>query len=207
MTAGVLDDFGFVDILVNNAFAFPTYANIVQTPIAEFDRQFRVSALGPARLVQLLIPKMRERGRGDIVMVSSVATKLFNQYQSSYQVTKAAMEALALCVAREQRCHGIRANVVRPGLIATDSGHSATMLFGSPDIDELDRRSPTGRMGRPDDVANVIRFLVSEAASFVSGQRIDVDAGGDLATRVDAWTDQGVKDMAEAFQQLPEVKR
>lgn len=207
MVTRALSDFGFVDIVVNNAFAGSPFGNVVGMPIEEFERQFRVSALGPARLLQLLVPTMRERGRGDVVMISSVTTKLLNPYQSAYQVAKAAMETLAFCTAREERRNGIRVNIVRPGLIATDAGRGATAVFGSPDLDELDRRSPTGRMGRPEDVANVVRFLVSEGASFVSGQRIDVDAGGDLTTRIDAWADQGVWDMAEAFQRLPETKR
>ena len=207
MAEAVLRDFGFVDIVVNNAFTMPTLAPVVNIPIDDFERQFRASIIGPARLGQLIVPGMRERGRGDIVMVSSVGTKLFNLYESSYHVAKAAMEALAFCLAREERRNGIRVNIVRPGLITSDSGRFVTSFFGSPDIDELDRRSPTGRIGRPEDVANVVRFLVSDHASYVSGQRIDVDAGGDLTTRIDAWIDQGVSDLAEAFERLPEVKQ
>lgn len=207
MTGQILNEFGFVDILVNNAFTDPVRTDTVHAPIEDFERQFRVSALGPTRLAQLLVPSMRERGRGDIVMISSVATKLFPHYMPTYHVGKSAMESLAFTLAKEERRHGIRVNVVRPGLIATDSGIASFSTLVNATQDELDRRSPTGRFGRPEDIANVVRFLVSDGASFVSGQRIDVDAGGDLTTRVDAWLDQGVTDFPEAFRRLPESAR
>lgn len=204
MTGQILDEFGFVDILVNNAFVHPAFTDAIHAPIEDFERQFRVSALGPTRLAQLLVPSMRERGRGDIVMISSVATKLFPHYEPAYNVGKSAMEGLAFTLAKGLRRHGIRVNIVRPGLIATDSGQGVFSMLVNATPDEVDRRSPTGRVGRPEDIANVVRFLVSDGASFVSGHRIDVDAGGDLATLLDAWLDQGVKDLPEAFRRLPE---
>jgi NAD(P)-dependent dehydrogenase (short-subunit alcohol dehydrogenase family) len=108
-----MNDFGFVDIVVNNAFALYLLVSAQRAPIDEYERQLRVSALGPARLAQLVLPSMRERGRGDIVMISSVGTKLFNFYSCPYNM--AAMEVLAFTLAREERRRGIRVNVVRPG--------------------------------------------------------------------------------------------
>lgn len=145
------------------------------------------------------------RARGDIVMISSVATKLFPHYEPAYHVGKSAMEGLAFALAKELRRLGIRVNIVRPGLMTTASGSGVGMVMMNATEAELDRRSPTGRMGRPEDIANVVRFLVSDCASFISGQRIDVDAGGDLTTRIDAWLDQGVKDIPAAFRRLPEA--
>jgi NAD(P)-dependent dehydrogenase (short-subunit alcohol dehydrogenase family) len=176
-------------------------------PFEEFERQIRVSALGPARLTQLLIPIMRKRPRADIVMISSVATKYFPQLTVPYQMGKAAMEALAYTVAREERRNGIRVNVVRPGLIATDAGKILTTMLGASDIEELDHKSPFGRLGRPEDVAGAVRLLVSDNASFISGQCIDVDGAGGMETRINAWTDQGAFDFAEEFGRLRDMKR
>jgi NAD(P)-dependent dehydrogenase (short-subunit alcohol dehydrogenase family) len=80
-------------------------------------------------------------------------------------------------------------------------------MLGAAGIEELDRKSPFGRLGRPEDVAGVVRMLVSDQASFVSGQCIDVDGGGGMETRINAWTDQGAFDLAEEFGRLREMKR
>jgi NAD(P)-dependent dehydrogenase (short-subunit alcohol dehydrogenase family) len=207
MVNDVLNDFGHVDILVNNAITFPPVTGVARMPFEIFERQLRASGLAPARLAQLLIPVMRRRPRADIVMISSVATRHFAPYRAAYVMGKAAMEALAYTLAREERSNGIRVNVLRPGLIVTDDlTDRMVAAFGASDMAELDAKSPFGHLGSPEDVAGVVRFLVSEHGSFLSGQCIDVDGGGGLETRMDAWADQGVRDVPAAFRQLRDMK-
>jgi NAD(P)-dependent dehydrogenase (short-subunit alcohol dehydrogenase family) len=143
----------------------------------------RTHAYGPHHLSALVLPAMRELARGDIVMISSVATDGLSARGGPYNMGKSAMEALAQTLSKEERGHGIHVNIVAPGLVATDMGDRlarATSGGALSEAADLDDRSPYGRVCRPDDVANVVRFFVSEAASYLTGQRIRVDGGGPL---------------------------
>jgi len=122
---------------------------------------------------------MRERERGDIVMISSVATLAHAANGAPYNMGKAALEALAFTLAKEEQPNGIRVNVVAPGLVETEMGRRLVKgAAGIDDISTLDDMSPFGRVCQPDDVANVVRFLVSERAGYVSGQKINVHGAG-----------------------------
>ena len=146
-----------------------------------------VHALGPHYLARLALPSMRERagapgGRGDIVMISSVATTLMSAHGAPYNMGKAAMEALALTLAKEERPNGIHVNVVAPGLVETDMGVRLTRaITGNRDLADLrslDSASPFGRVCQPSDIAGVVRWLCGPGAGYVTGQRIEVDGGG-----------------------------
>jgi NAD(P)-dependent dehydrogenase (short-subunit alcohol dehydrogenase family) len=94
-------------------------------------------------------------------------------------MAKAAQEALALTLAKEERAHGIRVNIVAPSLTVTDMGKRLTRAaLGVADIHELDERSPYGRVSTPEDVAAVVTFLVSSANPYVNGQKVNVTGGG-----------------------------
>jgi NAD(P)-dependent dehydrogenase (short-subunit alcohol dehydrogenase family) len=121
---------------------------------------------------------MRSRPRGDVVMISSSATAHMAAYGAPYNMGKAAMEALAFTLAKEERAHGVRVNVVAPGLVETEMGRRLVRAMGVEDIATMHAGSPFGRVCQPSDVAAVVRFLVSEQAGYVSGQRIRLDAGG-----------------------------
>lgn len=185
MVGQVQAELGPVDILINNGGVASRGRSIVDTEIDEFDRVVRTHAWGPFHLCKLLVPAMRGRERGDVVMVSSVATRGMAANGSPYNVGKAAMEALAFTLAKEERDNGIRVNVVAPGLVATDMGDRlAKARAGVADATALDDVSPFGRVCRPEDVAGVVSFLVSADAFYVTGQRIEVDGGGSgLAAR------------------------
>jgi 3-oxoacyl-[acyl-carrier protein] reductase len=97
---------------------------------------------------------------------------------------KAALEALAQTLGLEERTHGTRVNVVAPGLVATDMGDRlARALTGAADAASLDAAMPFGRVTRPDDVADLVSFLVSNAAAQVTGQRIEIHGGKPEVTR------------------------
>jgi NAD(P)-dependent dehydrogenase (short-subunit alcohol dehydrogenase family) len=93
-------------------------------------------------------------------------------------MAKAAQEALALTLAKEEASNGIRANIVVPGLTNTDLGRRIAKGMGLEDIHELNPRFPLGRVVEPEDVAATVRFLVSDAGELITGQRIVVDGGG-----------------------------
>jgi NAD(P)-dependent dehydrogenase (short-subunit alcohol dehydrogenase family) len=121
---------------------------------------------------------MRERERGDVVMISSIATHNWMGWSSPYNMAKAALEALAFGLAKEEQRNGIRVNVVAPGLVETEMGRRLVKgSSGVEDIATLHASSPFGRVCQPEDVADVVRFLVSDGAGYVSGQRIYVEGG------------------------------
>jgi NAD(P)-dependent dehydrogenase (short-subunit alcohol dehydrogenase family) len=179
MAEAVLAEFGFVDILVNNGGIASRGHSVAKTDPEELHRVVATHALGPHHLCRLLIPSMRERERGDIVMISSIQTINYPPNGAPYAMGKAALEALAFTLAREVQRHGIRVNVVAPGLVETEMGRRLVKgAAGIDDISTLHAMSPFGRVCQPEDVANVVRFLVSEHGSYVSGQKIAVHGGG-----------------------------
>jgi NAD(P)-dependent dehydrogenase (short-subunit alcohol dehydrogenase family) len=177
MVEAVVAELGPVDILVNNAGIASRGLPIADTDPAELARVIGAHALGPHFLCQLVLPGMRSRPRGDIIMISSTATMFMAANGAPYNMGKAAMEALALTLAKEERRNGVRVNVVAPGLVETDMGRRLVKAMGVEDIATMHAGSPFGRVCQPSDVAAVVRFLVSDQAGYVSGQRIRVDAG------------------------------
>jgi NAD(P)-dependent dehydrogenase (short-subunit alcohol dehydrogenase family) len=179
LVADVLADFGHVDILVNNAGIASRGQAVADTDPAEMERVVRVHAFGPHYLCKLVVPHMRGQGRGDIVMISSVATLGMGARGAPYNMGKAAMEALALTLAKEEREHGIRTNIVAPSLTVTEMGKRLTRATtGIEDIHQLDARSPFGRVSTPEDVAAAVTWLVSSANPYANGQKININGGG-----------------------------
>ena len=179
LVAAVAADLGPIDILVNNAGMASRGQSVVDSDPAELPRLMAVNALGPHRLAQLVLPAMRTRPRGDIVFISSADVTRLSANGAPYNMGKAAMEALAFTLAKEERPHGVHVNVVAPGLVATDMGERLVAAKVGTTIGDLDSRYPFGRVCTPDDVAGAVLFLVSGLAGYVTGQRIGVDGGLD----------------------------
>lgn len=182
MVEAVVADLGGIDILVNNAGIASRGQSVADTDPAELERVVRTHALAPHWLTKFALPSMRARaretGRGDIVMISSVATLGHAANGAPYTMGKAAMEALALTLAKEERGNMIRTNIVAPGLTATDMGERlARATRGISDIRELDAQSPFGRVSTPDDVAGAVAWFVSADAGYVNGQKINLHGG------------------------------
>lgn len=171
-------ELGAVDLLVHNAGIASRGLPVADTDPAELERVMRVHALGPHALSQLVIPEMRKAPRGDIVMISSVAT-LFNAPNGApYNMAKAAMEALAFTLAAEERAHGIHVNVVAPGLVETEMGRRLVKATrGVDDLRRLDAAMPFGHVCTPEEVADSVRFLVSDRAGYLTAQKITVHGG------------------------------
>ena len=181
MVADIERDLGPVSILVNNAGIASRGRSVVDTDPEEMRRVVATHAFGPHYLAALTLPKMRTLGRGDIVMISSVATRSLGPNGAPYNMGKTAMEALAYTLAKEEREHGIRVNIVAPGLVDTDMGQRLIKAVqGVDDIRSLDQSMPFGRVCQPEDVANVVRFLVSDENSYLTGERLYCDGGGQL---------------------------
>jgi 3-oxoacyl-[acyl-carrier protein] reductase len=179
MVEAVIADFGRLDILVHNAGIASRGRSVVDTDPTEPARLFATHAQGAHHLAALALPHMRGNGRGDVVVISSVATLGHAANGAPYNMAKAALEALALTLAKEEKAHGIFVNIVAPGLVDTDMGQRlAKAAMGAPDIHQLDATMPFGHVCQPEEVAAVVRFLVSPANSYVTGEKINVHGGG-----------------------------
>jgi 3-oxoacyl-[acyl-carrier protein] reductase len=168
---------GPISILVNNAGIASRGQSVEKTDPAELERVIRTHAFGPHHLCQLVLPGMRGCGRGDIVMISSVATQSNTANGAPYNMGKAAMEALAFTLAKEERRHGIRVNVVAPGLVETEMGRRLMKAVGNvDDLRQLDPAMPFGHVCQPEDVAHVVRFFCT--TPYVTGEKLYVHGGG-----------------------------
>ena len=178
LVAQVLSDFGAVDILVNNAGIASRGQTVADTDPAEMERVWRTHALGAWMISKLIVPSMRTRPRGDIVMISSAAVVYMAANSAPYNMAKAGLEALAWTLAKEERRNGIHVNVIAPGLVDTEMGRRLVKgAMGVADIHTMDAGSPFGHVCTPEEVADAVRFVVSDHASYLTGQRIGVDGG------------------------------
>lgn len=178
VAGAVIADFGKVDILVNNAGIASRGQTVADTDPAEPDRLWKTHAYGAFAMSKLVLPSMREQPRGDIVMISSAAVMHMGSNSAPYNMAKAALEALAWTLAKEERHHGIHVNVVAPGLVDTEMGRRLVKgAMGVDDIRTIDARAPFGHVCAPEEVADAVRYVVSDAASYVTAQRIGVDGG------------------------------
>lgn len=169
---------GVIGILVANAGVASRGQRVTDTDPEEIERLLRTHAIGAMVLARALVPAMRALERGDVLLISSVATTHMPAFGAPYNMAKAAQEALAWSLAKEERGLGIHVNVVAPGLVDTEMGRRLVRgAMGVEDIATLDDGSPFGHVCTPEEIADVVRFLVSDTASYVNAQRIVVDGG------------------------------
>jgi NAD(P)-dependent dehydrogenase (short-subunit alcohol dehydrogenase family) len=177
-------DLGAIDILVNNAGIWVIKAYVDHTE-DDFDRQVAVNLKGTHLFMRRILPGMMERGHGAIVNTASIAAMHFTVPHAGYAATKAAVMALTRDVAFEAASHGVRVNCVAPGLIRVErEGGAAHYVMSQAkaaggQLDDRTANWPLG-WGVPEDIANVVAFLVSDDARFVVGHTIPVAGGSDL---------------------------
>ena len=173
---------GGIDIVVVNGGNASKGRSVVDTEAEEVWNLVATHALGPHQLCRAFIPHMRSRGGGHVVFISSVATSGMSANGAPYNMAKAAMEALALTLAKEERPHNIRVNIVAPGLVETDMGvRLARAITGNREAGDLrfmDAAAPFGRVCQPEDISQAVLYFCSPQASYVTGQRIQIDGGG-----------------------------
>lgn len=178
MVEKIVSEMGPVGILINNAGIASRGRSVADTDPEELRHVVGVHAFGAHYLSALCLPSMRTCERGDIVMISSVATKGLSANGAPYNMGKAALEALASTLYKEEVKNNIRVNVVAPGLVETEMGRRlAKATQDVEDMRDLDAHMPFGRVCQPEDVANVVRFLVSNKNSYVTGERLYVSGG------------------------------
>jgi 3-oxoacyl-[acyl-carrier protein] reductase len=177
----VITRYGRVDVLVNNAgivrdgqlAKFKEGELVGQMAEADFDLVVSVNLKGVFNCTQAVAPQMVEQGGGVILNASSVVGLDGNFGQTNYVATKAGVIGMTKVWARELGKYGIRVNAVAPGFTATE------ILSAMPEkiIAGMKARTPLGRMGQPEDIANAYLFLASDEASFVTGETLRVDGG------------------------------
>lgn len=165
-----------VDIVVNNAgVAFSN--DLAGTTEDEFDRIFAVNVRAPFFLVQQGLDRLRDNGR--IINVSSGVTRIAAPPLITYSMTKGALNTFTFTLAKQLGGRGITVNAVAPGIVDVDS--NAAWLRNDPgQLAHWGSLSPFGRVGQPADIADVVAFLASSDARWVTGQCIDVTGGAHL---------------------------
>jgi NAD(P)-dependent dehydrogenase (short-subunit alcohol dehydrogenase family) len=173
MAGAVLERFGRIDVLVNNAGIAGPSAAVSDYPVDDWQRVIAVNLTGVFHCTRACLPAMLEQGEGRIVNVASIAGRDPNANMSAYSASKAGVVAFTKSVAKETATRGVLVNCVVPGVI--DAGLTAKTtaeeraLFLS--------KVPMGRMGRAEELAELVAWVASPACSFTTGATFDLSGG------------------------------
>jgi NAD(P)-dependent dehydrogenase (short-subunit alcohol dehydrogenase family) len=173
--AQVLAQHGRLDVLVSNAGIFKA-APFLEVSESDFDEVLRVNLKGAFLVGQAAARVMKEKGGGAIVHMSSVNAVMAIPEIASYNVSKGGLNQLTRAMALALADDGIRVNAVAPGTIATELASKA-VLTSDDARNKILGRTPMKRLGNPSEVAHVVAFLASDAASYITGEVITVDGG------------------------------
>jgi 3-oxoacyl-[acyl-carrier protein] reductase len=184
-----LQAFGGIDILVNSAGASGHFDPWLNTPVAQWEKQYQLSVLYAVQLIQTTVPTMRTNGWGRIINIGSAVVYQPSPFAPDYTAAKAALHVSSPGLASTLGPDGITVNTVCAGTILTTNTHNVMQAhaqkLGFPEAAaELEKRfatavwpNPTRRFGRPEEVAAAVCFLASNQASYINGATIRVDGG------------------------------
>jgi 3-oxoacyl-[acyl-carrier protein] reductase len=178
MVDAAIGAFGKVDILVNNAGTYASRSFMDADAAETFQDIVSTHIFGSFNCAQAVLPSMREQARGDILFITSLATKQLWADEWAYATAKSAMTTMAQCIAKELSWHGIRVNCIAPTIVESDMGLDLVLGWaGVDDPEQLYGKVPFDRLIKPHDVGDLCVFLASDRASHISGQVIFLDAG------------------------------
>jgi 3-oxoacyl-[acyl-carrier protein] reductase len=167
--------FGTLDILVNNA-VFQSYLPIEQASVEAFHQHFNVNVLGPVLTIQASLKLFGTKG-GNIINISSGASKYPLPGASLYSATKAALDAITISLSKELGAKNVRINSILPGATETEGASSAGVTPGSEYEKMFIANTPLGRRGQPEDIAKAVVFLASDDSAWITGEQISVSGG------------------------------
>lgn len=177
IVADAVNRFGGIDVLVNAAGHIST-GTIADTKLEAWDAMLDINLRAPFLLMQQALPKLVER-RGNIVNVSSVTGLRAFPGVLAYCVSKAGLDQLTRCAALELAAQGVRVNAVNPGVVVTEIHKRGGMSEEQYDafLEHSKTTHPLGRVGKPQEIAELIFFLASERASWITGATYSIDGG------------------------------
>ncbi|GIQ67129.1 3-oxoacyl-[acyl-carrier-protein] reductase FabG [Paenibacillus cisolokensis] len=172
MVKKVVDTFGKIDVLVNNA-GITRDNLIMRMKEEEFDQVIETNLKGVFNGIKAVTRQMMKQRSGRIINISSVVGALGNPGQANYVAAKAGVIGLTKAAARELASRGITVNCVAPGFIRTDM----TDKLADEQKEQIMGQIPLAKLGEPEDIAAAVRFLASDAASYMTGQTVHIDGG------------------------------
>jgi len=182
--AKIIAERGTVDVLVNNA-GVTVLGSVLETPIGEVERVFRVNFLAPYALMRAVLPGMIAQKRGAIINIVSDQAIIGKQVSAAYGASKGALAQLTRSAALDWAAHNIRVNAIAPGstdtamlgLVIRELAQKYPDRFAASSNDAYKSSVPLGRFARPEEIAMAAAFLASDAASFLTGVILPVDGG------------------------------
>ncbi|MBQ5832055.1 MAG: 3-oxoacyl-[Selenomonadales bacterium] len=172
MVAAVMEAFGRIDILVNNA-GITRDTLLMRMKEADWNAVIQTNLTGVFYVTKAVSKIMMKQRYGKIVNMSSVVGLMGNAGQANYAAAKAGVIGFTKSMAKELAARNITVNAIAPGFIATDM----TAVLSDKVKEDLATKSPMGRLGEADDIASAVLFLVSDSASYITGQTLNVDGG------------------------------
>lgn len=178
--SAIVNEIGKIDILVNNA-GIAHVGNLENCSEADFDRVYQVNVKGAYNVLHAVVPKMKENGGGAILNLASIASVVGIADRFAYSMSKGAIYAMNLSIARDYMKENIRSNSISParvhtpfvdGFIAKNYPGQETEMF-----EKLSASQPIGRMAQPTEIAKLALFLCSDDAAFITGNDYPIDGG------------------------------
>ena len=165
--------FGKIDVLVNNAGIF-NFLPIADVTEAEFHRQFGINVWGLLQTTRVALPHLKDGG--SVINISSVVSRMGIPGSTIYAGTKGAVDTITQVLASELGPRKIRVNSINPGMVESEGTHTAGFIGG--DFQKtIEAQAPLGRIGQPQDIANVAVFLASDDSAWLTGERISASGG------------------------------